>query len=164
MPSKTYRALGADLAMTRYTGTAASLPLERADSWGSVDLAVAPGGRGGVRQPMEPRDLGRVEGRANLGQAIVLRLLTPVGSLEYLGHPEYGSRLVELTGRLNDEPTRNLARLYTLQALAQEPRVVEVLDLVVRASPDAPDVITIGFSVRPVDDADPLALALEVTL
>lgn len=164
MPPESYTVLGADLALTRYSGTAGSVPLEVADSWGSLDLAVVPGGQGGLPQALPPRDLGRVEGRANLGQALILRLLTRRGALADLGHPEYGSRLVELIGRLNDETTRNLARLYTLEALGQERRVKAVLDLVVQASADRPDVLTIGFSVQPVGDADPLALALEVTL
>lgn len=164
MASKSYRRLGADLGLTRYTGDAGSAPLEVADSWGRVDLAVTAGGRGGVRQARPPQDLGRVEGRANLAQALVLRLLTPLGSLAELGHPEYGSRLYQLTGRLNDETARNLARLFTLEALGQERRVAEVLDLAVRPDRNHPDVIAIGFAVRPVDDDDPLALALEVTL
>jgi hypothetical protein len=158
-----YVVLGADLAVTRYIGTAGSQPLEVADSWGSVDVAVRPGGRA-PRQAVEPVDLGRVEGRANLAQALVLRLLTPAGSLAHLGHPEYGSRLGELTGRLNDETARNLARLHTLQAIAQERRVAEVLDLAVIASADVPNILTIGLAVRPVNDDEPLALALEVTL
>jgi phage baseplate assembly protein W len=160
----TYVALGADLALTRYLGTAGSQPLEVADSWGSVDLAVRPGSRAAARQAVAPTDLGRVEGRENLGQALVMRLLTPLGSLATLGHPEYGSRLGELTGRLNDETARNLARLYAIQSLDQEPRVAEVLDLAVTASADLPNVLTIGLSVRPIDDDDPLALALELTL
>lgn len=159
----TYVVLGADLAVTRYIGTAGSQPLDVADSWGSVDLAVRPGSRA-PRQAVEPVDLGRVEGRANLAQALVLRLLTPAGSLADLGHPEYGSRLGELTGRLNDETARNLARLYTIQAVAQERRVTEVLDLAVTASADVPNVLTIGLAVRPINDDEPLALGLELTL
>jgi len=32
----------------------------------------------------------------NLVQALLLRFLTPVGEMELLGHPDYGSRLSEL--------------------------------------------------------------------
>ncbi|HRC85102.1 MAG TPA: hypothetical protein PK413_05795, partial [Thermoanaerobaculia bacterium] len=38
--------LGADLALTRYTGTAGGPALVEADSWGSLDLRVVPGGSG----------------------------------------------------------------------------------------------------------------------
>jgi phage baseplate assembly protein W len=106
----------------------------------------------------------RRPGRSNLGQALILRLLTPRGSLDQLGHPDYGSRLVELIGRRNDETSRNLARLYTLQAVREEPRVAELLDLSVETTPDSPDTIRIGFAVRPVGDDEPLALGLEVAL
>ena len=43
--SKSYHVLGTDLALTRYTGAPGSVPLDVADSWGSVDLAAVPGGR-----------------------------------------------------------------------------------------------------------------------
>jgi len=161
--TRTYSILGADLAVTRYVGVPTGLALEQADSWGGVDLAVVPGGRG-ERRPADVEDLGVVDGRANLGQALILRLLTPRGSLGPLGHERFGSRLGELIGRRNDETTRNLARLYTLEALGEEPRVREVLGLSVESSPDPPDAVRIEFAVRPLADDDPLALALEVAL
>lgn len=158
MAQKTYRVLGRDIALTRYTGVASSLRLDAADSWGTLDLAVAPSSRGALV------DLATSEGRENLAQALVLRLLTPVGALAALGHPQYGCRLVELIGQLNNETTRNLARLFTIEALAAEPRVAQVLDIQVRTVAGQPDTIRIGFSVLPLDDDAPLALALEVTL
>jgi len=159
----TYSVLGADLALTRYVGTPSSLALDEADSWGGVDVAVVPGGRGERRAEVVD-DLGVVDGRANLGQALILRLLTPRGSLAPLGHPGYGSRLVELVGRTNDEATRNLARLYTLEALGEEPRASAVVDLAVETTADRPDVVRIRFAVDPLADDEPLALALEVAL
>jgi hypothetical protein len=128
-----------------------------------VDLAIV-AGPPPRRGAASPEGLDLVSGRANLGQRLIMRLLTPRGGLAALGHEEYGSRLGELVGRLNDVPTRNLARLYTLEALAQEPRVREVLALEVTTLPASPDAIRIAFSVLPLHDDDPLALALEVTL
>ena len=164
--SKSYRVLGTDLALTRYTGAPGSVPLDVADSWGSVDLAAVPGGRGGLRLsvPGEIRDLAPVDGRANLAQAMILRLVIQQGALAALGHPQYGSRLVELIGRGNTDTTRNLARLFTLEALKQEPRVAQVLDLAVATMPGQPDTVRVSFSVIPVDDESPLGLALEVRL
>lgn len=161
---KTYSVLGSDLALTRYSGVPSSVPLEVADSWGVLDLQVVPGGKGGLPHTGEISDAGAVAGRANLGQALVLRLLTRKGALTGLGHPEYGCRLLELIGELNNETTRNLARLFTIQAVQQEPRVKTLLDLAVTVVADQPDTIRISFSVLPVDDKDPLALTLEVTL
>jgi phage baseplate assembly protein W len=160
----TFRVLGSDLALTRYSGVASSVPLEFADSWGTLDLQVVPGGRGGLPAAANSRDLSAVAGRENLAQALILRLLTGRGALAPLGHPDYGARLVELIGRLNDETTRNLARLYTMEALAQERRVVALLDLAVDTPDGQPDTIRIAFSVQPLDDDQPLALALEIAL
>jgi phage baseplate assembly protein W len=161
---KTYGVIGTDLALTRYTGTSGAAPLDSADSWGTVDLRIVPGGRGGLALAGEPVDLATVSGREDLGQAIIMRLLTARGALTPLGHPEYGSRLVELIGRTNNESTRNLARLYTIEAITQERRAATLLDLAVEPAPGQPDTIQIRFSVVPVNDTDPLALTLEVTL
>lgn len=73
-----------------------------------------------------PVDLALLRGADNLKQALLLRFLTPVGKLAALGHPDYGSRLFELIGELNNETNRNRAKLFVLQALAAEPRVKEV--------------------------------------
>jgi phage baseplate assembly protein W len=162
--ARTHNVLRSDLALTRYSGVPSSVPLEVADSWGTLDLQIVPGGRGGLQRRRDVSDVGAVEGRANLAQALVLRLLTAQGSLRELGHPEYGSRLVELIGQLNNETTRNLARLFTIQAVRQEARVRDLLDLSVQAVPGQPDAIRIAFSVLPVADDEALALALEVVL
>jgi hypothetical protein len=154
--------LGADLGLTRYTGAASSVALDVADSWGGVDLGVGAAGRR-VPAHLGGDDLTLVSERANLGQALIMRLLTPIGSLAPLGHGSYGSRLVELIGRTNDETTRNLARLYTIQAVGEERRAV-LRDLVVDVPPGRPDVVRISFSVVPVGQDEPMALGLEVAL
>ncbi len=85
----------------------------------------APGGKGTML------DLDTVEGEENLIQAVIIRLLTPMGELTTLGHPGFGSRLHELVGRENTETTRNLIRLRILESLQQEPRIQEVVDVTV---------------------------------
>ena len=162
--AKSYTVLGSDIALTRYSGVPSSVPLEVADSWGVLDVQVVSGGKGGLPQQGEIRDAGAVAGRANLAQALVLRLLTRKGALTGLGHPDYGCRLLELIGELNNEATRNLARLFTIQAIQQEARVKTLLELAVVTVADQPDTIRISFSVLPVDGIDPLALTLEVML
>jgi phage baseplate assembly protein W len=159
-----FSTLGSDLALTRYVGTPSSVTLDTADSWGGLDLAVVPASRGRRRPTADASDLAAVSGRENLGQALIVRLLTPRGALAPLGHPAYGSRLVELIGRENNATTRNLARLYVIQALSEEPRVAALLDLTLAVVPDRPDTISIGFSVAPLDDQAALALGFEVTL
>lgn len=159
---KSFARLGSDLALTRYAGTASAAPLDAADSWGSLDLQVHAGGFNGRNGDL--LDLAAIAARENLGQALILRLLTKKGSLEPLGHPDYGCRLVDLIGRENNATNRNLARLYTIEAVSQERRVRKLLDLAVEPVPGQPDTLRIGLSVVPIDDDDPLSLTLEVTL
>lgn len=80
-------------------------------------------------------DLATVEGRENLVQAILNRLLTRQGELSTLGHPKYGSRLYLLIGEPNNLRVRGLADAYIREALAQEPRVGKINFI----SFDAPD-------------------------
>jgi phage baseplate assembly protein W len=126
--------------------------LERGQSrTGGEDLKLAHG-PGGV-------DLQRVSEVANLQQALLLRFLTPVGELAPLGHPSYGSRLFELVGELNTEANRNLAKLFTLQALAAEPRIEEVLAVEVTTDRRRdPSRVDIRLSLRPVGAASALNL------
>lgn len=121
------------------------------------DLKTVEGG-GGV-------DLERLPGVGNLQQALLLRFLTPVGDLAALGHPDYGSRLFELIGELNNETTRNRAKLFVLQALAAEPRVEEVRS--VRVTTDrrrAPTRIDIQVSVLPLGSDTHLNLVFPLFL
>jgi hypothetical protein len=160
----TYQVQGADLALTRYTGVPTAAPLAAAESWGSLDLQVVAGRPGGPKPAGPTADLGTVTGRDNLGQALMLRLITAKGALESLGHPDYGCRLVSLIGGTNDQTTRNLARLYVIEAVRQELRVKSLTSLSVGPVPGQPDTIRIDLAVVPVNDTDPLALTLDVTL
>jgi len=111
-------------------------------------------------------DVGGVGGRENLGQAIIMRLLTPRGELSELAHPEYGSRLHELIGRQNTETTRNLVKLFILESLQAEPRIEEVLEVAVEPIRGRRDSVSVLLRVKPLDAAQaltvgPFALELE---
>jgi phage baseplate assembly protein W len=97
------------------------------------------------------QDLQTAERVDNLKQALLLRFLTPVGDLTLLGHPDYGSRLSELIGELNNETNRNRAKLFVLQALRAEPRVKEIRSVTVTANRAAPTRIDIAVSLIPLD-------------
>jgi phage baseplate assembly protein W len=99
------------------------------------------------------RDVALVSGRENLGQAILIRLLTPRGELADLAHPDFGSRLHELIGRANTETVRNLAKLYVLEALQVEPRVEEIVEVTVTPVTGQPDRFDILVRVRPVGES-----------
>jgi phage baseplate assembly protein W len=116
------------------------------------ELRTVPG------QPRRLGDLGRTAGRDNLAQAVIMRLLTPRGELEALGHPEYGSRLHELVGRPNTVSTRNLAKLYVLESLAAEPRVQKVVRVDVGPSPGTRDRVDVLLQVLPARDLEPLLI------
>ena len=84
------------------------------------------------------RDIKVARGVDTLRQAIVNRIKTYKGELLPLGHPEYGSRHHELIGQPNVERTRNLIKLFILQALKQERRIEKVLSANVLAEHEPP--------------------------
>jgi phage baseplate assembly protein W len=153
---RSYEVLGRDLALTAFRGVPSAVPLEVADSWGTLDLRM--------QGSPEQADLSIAAGRENLAQALTLRLLTERGALAALGHPDYGSRLVTLIGRGNSETVRNLARLHVIEAVRQEPRVQALTALSVATSQDSADTLRIALSVVPRGDDEPLALEVEVAL
>jgi phage baseplate assembly protein W len=117
--------------------------------------------RAGVRRT----DLDRVEAEANLSQAVFNRLKTRKGELASLGHPDYGSRHHELMGEPNVERTRNLIKLYVLQALRDEPRIERVLRAEVRADHDPPrETVRIELTLRPIGAQAPLNLVIPFVL
>jgi phage baseplate assembly protein W len=117
-----------------------------------------------VRPGVAPRarDLGVIAGRANLVQALIVRLKTERGELAPLGHPDYGSRHHELIGEPNTETNRNLVKLHVLACLRQEPRLQEILRVDVRPPPPGADrsTVTIDVDARARGDASPLSLVI----
>jgi phage baseplate assembly protein W len=109
-------------------------------------------------------DLDTVAGADNLVQALLIRFNTPLGDLSALGHPDFGSRLHELIGRSNDETTRNLVRLFTLETLRNEPRVGEVQDLAVSTVTGRPDQVLVGIKLQPIRTQSPVNLVFSVSL
>ena len=102
----------------------------------------------------------------NLDQAVQLlvnRLMTREGELAPLGHPEYGSRHHELIGEPNTERTRNLVKLYILQALRHEPRIAKIERCDVRSEARR-DIVRVELTVRLIDVDDPLNLVVPFDL
>ena len=120
--------------------------------------------QGRVRPGVAPRvrDLGVISGRANLVQALIVRLKTERGELAPLGHPDYGSRHHELIGEPNTETNRNLVKLHVLACLRQEPRLEEILRVDVRPPSPGMDrsTVTIDVEARARGDAGPLSLVI----
>jgi phage baseplate assembly protein W len=104
---------------------------------------------GGGGQGSVP-DFETIEGRANLGQAVMMRLLTPKGELADLGHPQYGSRLYELVGKINTETTRSLAKLFILESLDLEPRIEKVAELTILPTRGQRSSVDVTLVVLPI--------------
>src|SRR5262249_45927818 len=126
-------------------------PLDRGDDRTS---------RGDLRATLRQGvDLATLSGVDNLSQALLIRLLTPSGALADLGHPEYGSPLYPRIGELNSETNRNRAKLFTLEALAQEPRISQVLSISVTTDRQAnPTRITIAVAAEVAESKQVLNL------
>lgn len=104
-----------------------------------------------------------VSGRHNLGQALILRLLTPRGELAGLGHAAYGSRLHELIGTNKTEAGRALCKAFVLEAIAQEPRVeATVVGFAFDIAGEGPSELRFVVTVQPVDSSEPITIALGV--
>ena len=111
------------------------------------------------------RDLLIVDGIAAITQAIANRLKTRKGELAPLGHPQYGSRHHELIGEPNVARTRDLIKLYILQALRDEPRIEKVLRADVTAEHTPPrESVKITLSVRLIREPTPLNLVIPFSL
>lgn len=117
------------------------------------------GGRG-----LRVVDFDTSEGRDNLGQAMIMRLLTPQGELAALGHPDYGARLYEIVGAPNTETFRNLAKLHILAALKQERRIEKIETVDVTKHPVLRDLIFIAISVLPVGADASFAISFTLEL
>jgi len=113
------------------------------------DLTISPSG-----------DLETVSEEYNLGQAIVNRLRTRQGELADIGHALYGSHLYELVGEPNNERTRELAKLYARESIAQDPRVSEIVSIIVEVPKDNPNRIDVNISVLPIGRTTVLNIVL----
>ena len=94
----------------------------------------------------------------NLIQAINLRLNARRGDLRELGHPNYGSRLHTLIGKLNTSSNRKLLEAYTRECLKQEPRIKEIVSITVESSRPEPGSVLVHATVKPIDSQVPLNL------
>lgn len=145
-----WRRLGSDLGLL-WAGTAGSFD--------DADLATE-------RRPGHGRtvvDLDAAEGLEQAVQLLVNRLMTRQGELAPLGHPEYGSRHHELIGEPNTERTRNLVKVYVLQALGREPRIAKIERCEVRTEARR-DVVRIELTLRLIEVDTPLNLVVPFDL
>ncbi len=118
-----------------------------------ADLAVGSNG-----------DIETISESQNLAQAILVRLNTSKGELGDLGHPEYGSRLIDAIGQPNTQRVRNRIRRLVMECLGEEERIEEVIDVAVRTKPNEQGRIDIEIVVRPAGGGIPLAITFPFNL
>jgi len=87
----------------------------------------------------------------NLVQAIISRLSTDEGELVDLGHADYGSRLFELMGEVNNAATRQRLKAEVQGCLSQEPRIKKIVNVTVTPHPKDPHRVDIDITVLPVE-------------
>jgi phage baseplate assembly protein W len=112
-----------------------------------------------------PVDLAVTSGVGAAVQFLVDRLKTQQGELTALGHPEYGSRHHELIGQPNVDRTRNLIKLYVLEALRHEPRIEKILSANVYATHTPPrDTVQIDLTVLLLEADNPVNFVIPFSL
>lgn len=154
MSATTDTVLGTDLRVVLGPPTMA------AHDSAALDLRL---GAGNIDRSLVGPEL--LAGRHNLGQALILRMLTARGTLADLGHAQYGSRLHELIGERKSESTRALCKAHVLDVVAQEPRVNDTaVAFAFDIESEGPSEIRFSLTVSPVDGSDPLTIGLGVTL
>jgi phage baseplate assembly protein W len=111
------------------------------------------------------RDLDVAAGLETLTQALANRLKTRKGELAPLGHPDYGSRHHDLIGQPNVARTRDLIKLYVLQAIRNEPRIEKVVSATVTAEHVPPrDTVRIELTLQVIGVPAPLNLVVPFSL
>jgi phage baseplate assembly protein W len=109
-------------------------------------------------------DLSVISKETNLSQAIFTRLLTQKGELQDLGHPEYGSRLHEMIGEINNEVTRLKIKAIVRECLAQELRIKKVTGIDIIADKSNLHAVKIYITVLPVNSAFYLSITFPFSL
>jgi phage baseplate assembly protein W len=114
---------------------------------------------------LEVTDLGTISERENLVQGLILRLLTPRGTMAALGHANYGSRLHELIGQNRTSALRNLCRAFILEVVAQEPRVEDkAVDITFDERAETLSSFVFTLTVLPCSGDAPIGVSLEIGL
>jgi phage baseplate assembly protein W len=147
-------ALGRDLMAVYHSGDGRQEDL---------DLRTDPGPWSGSATAQVVSDLVATGAVANATQAVIHRIKTVQGELADLGHPDYGSRHHTLVGQPNTVRNRNPIKLYTLQALALEPRIRTILSADVVADP-LRDHVTISLRLSFIGSAVPTDLVVPFSL
>src|SRR5215217_5086594 len=109
--------------------------LKLADYYLGADLYIGKSG-----------DMDVISEEMNIAQAILHRLRTIKGELAELGHPDYGSTILDFIGQPNNSVTRSRLRLAIRDTIRQEQRVKQILSIDVKQR--LPDNINNNNNIR----------------
>jgi len=98
-------------------------------------------------------DFETVKDEDNLAQAIITRLSTDQGELYDIGHADYGSRLHEVIGEINNEATRQRLKALVRECLVQERRIVEINNISVLPDPSDLHRVDIEITILPIESS-----------
>jgi phage baseplate assembly protein W len=109
-------------------------------------------------------DLGTVTDADNLAQAIIARLSTDEGELYDIGHADYGSRLHDVIGEINNEATRQRIKGLVRECLVQEHRIREVINVNVIPHSHDPNRVDIEMTILPIKSSGQLKIVYPFSL
>ena len=109
-------------------------------------------------------DLETVTDEDNLAQAIINRLAADEGELYDLGHADYGSRLFEVIGEVNNKSTRQKLKVLIRECLFQESRIKEVINIQVLPDPNDLHRVDIEITILPIKSSGYLRIFFPFSL
>jgi phage baseplate assembly protein W len=109
-------------------------------------------------------DFDTVADEDNLAQAIIARLATDEGELYDIGHADYGSRLHDVIGEVNNATTRQRIKAKVEECLVQETRIKQVVNINVVPDPDDPHAVDIEIAIVPIKGSDYLTVSFPFRL
>jgi phage baseplate assembly protein W len=103
-------------------------------------------------------DFETVADEDNLAQAIIARLSTDEGELFDIGHADYGSRLFEVIGEVNNKAARQRLKALVRECLVQERRIKEVININVLPDPADSHRVDIEITILPIKGSQYLTI------
>jgi phage baseplate assembly protein W len=103
-------------------------------------------------------DYDTIAAEDNLAQAIITRLATDEGELDDIGHADFGSRLFEVIGEINNATTRNRIKALVRQCLTQERRVKKIISINVSTNPYDSQSVDIEMTILPIKGSEYLTI------
>jgi phage baseplate assembly protein W len=76
-----------------------------------------------------------------------------------IGHADYGSRLHEIIGEVNNATTRQRIKTKVKECLDQEPRIKEITSINVLTNPNDPHGVEIEITIVPIESMTYLTIS-----